>query len=146
VVKVLLNFKISSRELVLGFSLWFGSSFWFHLFWDCMQYIFIQNKKCILMCRFIPSAKISLIRLFNGSIKFDFCSCRITSLQKNHFGLLLVSNKLWKSGINSKSKSVVVLTFMAFYETIWNATFQRFCLCVPPWIQNKHRIGKIMFF
>jgi hypothetical protein len=60
--------------------------------------------------------------------------------------LLLVSNKLWKSGINSKSKSVVVLTFMAFYETIWNATFQRFCLCVPPWIQNKHRIAKIMSF
>jgi hypothetical protein len=51
---------------------------------------------------FIPSFKISLIRLFGGSIKSIFAAARITSFMKHHFGFAASFNKLWKSGINSK--------------------------------------------
>jgi hypothetical protein len=44
---------------------------------------------------FIPSAKISLIRLFNGSIRFGcFCSCRITSFTKASF-LVWLWFRIW---------------------------------------------------
>jgi hypothetical protein len=46
----------------------------------------------------------------------------------------------WK-GINSRSKSFG-FTFMVFFGTIWNVTFQRFCLFVLRWIQNKHHIAR----